>query len=242
MLTEIYIVRHGETDNNVKHRFIGSTDKPLNERGMRQAACLKAPMAKVALDRIYASPYKRTMMTAEQVRGDRPLEIITDRGLCEIHCGGWEDLNRAEIEELWPGMIDLWQNEPDKLQMPGGETFLQVQERAVAAFSRIVRENKGKRIAIVTHMLTIQLILAKLFDIPIKDVWNMNRLENTSVSKMNVWDNGDFEIVEWGKEEHLLPELKNTDVRIAGFVQQGFRPTYDVESLKGKHHSEAFAR
>jgi len=241
MVTEIYLVRHGETDNNVAHRFIGSTDKPLNARGKRQAASLKEPMSKVPFDVIYSSPYQRTMQTAEQVRGDRDIAIIPERGLCEIHCGRWEDLNREEIEALWPGMIDLWQNEPDRLRMPDGETFLQVQERGVEAFCRIVRENRGKKLGIVSHMLTIQLIIAKLYDIPIKDVWNMTRLENTCVSKMKIWDNGDFEIVEWGKNDHLPAELRNDAVRIAGFVQKGFKPLYDTDSLRGVRRFAAFA-
>lgn len=241
MATEIYLVRHGETDNNVAHRFIGSTDKPLNARGMRQAASLKTPMSRIPFDRIYSSPYQRTMQTAEQVRGDRDIEIIPERGLCEIHCGQWEDLNRAEIEARWPGMIDLWQNAPDRLRMPGGETFLQVQERGVEAFCRIARGNRGKMLAIVSHMLTIQLILARLYDIPIKDVWNMTRLENTCVSKMIISENGDFEIVEWGRNDHLPSELRNDDVRIAGFVQKGFKPLYDTDSLRGTRHFNALA-
>lgn len=242
MITEIFIVRHGETDNNLTHRFIGSTDKPLNKRGLRQASCLKAPFADVYLDRIYASPYLRTMQTAEQVKGDRNMDIITVPGLCEIHCGEWEDLNREEIEARWPGMIDLWQHAPDKLHMPDGETFEQVQDRAVRSFTDIVRQNSGKRIAIVSHMLTIQLILARLYDIPIADVWKMNRLENTCISRMNVWDNGDFEIIEWGRNDHLHPDLKNQDVRIAGFVQHGFQPKYDVDDLKGRRHYAPLAR
>ena len=88
-MTEIYIIRHGETENNRLYKFVGSTDQPLNDRGIAQAETLRAPMSQIRLDRIYSSPYQRTMMTAERVRAGRDIPVVTDKGLCEIHCGSW---------------------------------------------------------------------------------------------------------------------------------------------------------
>ncbi|MDO4572918.1 MAG: histidine phosphatase family protein, partial [Clostridia bacterium] len=239
--TRLYIVRHGETDSNDKHRFIGKTDMPLNERGMQQAACLDEPMRAVNLDRIYSSPYLRTMMTAEHVRAGRDIEIIADKALCEIDCGEWEGLNREEIEARWPGMISIWQFEPEKLQMPGGESFQEVQERAVNAIVRIVHENRGRDIGITSHMLTIQLIMCRLLGIPIHEVWNMQRLENTSVTSIDIWGNGEFEIIRWGEDSHLPDALKNPYVKIAGFVQRDFKEAYDLGRVEGIYHFERFA-
>ena len=39
-MTEIYLIRHGETENNRLYKFVGSTDQPLNDRGMAQARTL----------------------------------------------------------------------------------------------------------------------------------------------------------------------------------------------------------
>ena len=238
--TKVYIIRHGETDNNVLHRFQGSTDVPLSERGLCQARCLKAPMSRLHLDAIYSSPYRRSMQTMEQVRGDRNMKIITDKGLCEIYCGKWEGLNREEIQKKWPGMIDLWQYEPEKLHMPDGETFAEVQDRATKALIRIVNRERGHCIAVGSHMLTIQLIMAKLLGIPIHEVWNMWRLENTSVTTLDIDENGDFEILKWGDDSHLPDALKNPYVRIAGFVQKNFKAAYDMGEAEGKRHYEGF--
>ena len=75
-MTTLYIVRHGETDLNRLYRFIGSTDHPLNERGIAQVETLREPMSKFHLDRIYSSPLKRTMMTAERIQNGRDIEIV----------------------------------------------------------------------------------------------------------------------------------------------------------------------
>ena len=42
-MTEIYLIRHGETENNRLYKFVGSTDQPLNDRGMAQARTLTEP-------------------------------------------------------------------------------------------------------------------------------------------------------------------------------------------------------
>ena len=241
-MTTVYIVRHGETDFNRQYRFIGSTDHPLNERGIAQVETLRAPMSKIPLDKIYSSPLKRTMMTAERICNGRDLEIVPIDDIREIHCGGWEGLNRAEIEAKWPGEIDLWENKPDLLHMEGGETFLEVQERAVRGIVDIVNRERGKRIAVACHMLTIQLIMAKLLNVPIRDVWQMVRLENTSITTMQIDDNGDFEVVRWADDSHLPDELKNANVKIAGIHNTSFNAKYDIRDVEGKHHFDGFAR
>lgn len=240
-MTTVYIIRHGETDFNRLYRFIGSTDHPLNERGIAQAETLREPMSKFALDRIYSSPLKRTMMTAERVRNGRDLEIIEAPGLREIHCGAWEGLNREEIEAKWPGEINLWEKHPHLLHMEGGETFAEVQDRAISAFCKIVARERGNCIAITSHMLTIQLIMGKLLNVPICDVWEMVRLENTSITTMTIEDNGDFAVVRWADDSHLPQSLKNANVKIAGIHNTSFEAKYDISDVEGSHHFSGFA-
>ena len=55
-MTEIYLIRHGATENNRLYKFVGSTDQPLNDRGMAQARTLTEPMSHVPLDRICQAP------------------------------------------------------------------------------------------------------------------------------------------------------------------------------------------
>lgn len=236
MDTVVYIVRHGETDNNVAHRFMGFTDNPLNSRGHEQAACLTEPMSKVPLTAIYSSPFLRTLQTAKGIQGNRALPIRRNAGLCEINCGQWEGLNQEEIEAKWPGMIRYWKEEPSKLHIPEGETFEQVQQRGIETFKEIISANRGGHIAVVSHMLTIQLIICKLFGIPIDDVWRLYRLENTSVTKMRIKDNGEFFIEKWGEDSHLPDKLKNDYVRIAGFKPTDFGAKYGIDYLQRTVH------
>ena len=239
-MTEIYIIRHGETENNRLYKFVGSTDQPLNDRGIAQAETLRAPMSQIRLDRIYSSPYQRTMMTAERVRAGRDIPVVTDKGLCEIHCGSWEGLGKDEIEARWPGQLELWEHRPDLLHMEDGETFREVQERAVRAFCRIATAEDGHSVAVVSHMLTIQLIMARLLSVPIRDVWQMVRLENTSITRMQTERDGSFRVLRWADDSHVPPELKNPNVKIAGIHNTSFTAKYTVADVEGEHYFEGF--
>ena len=87
-----------------------------------------------------------------------------------------------------------------------------------------------------------QLIMAKLLNVPIRDVWQMVRLENTSITTMQIDDNGDFEVVRWADDSHLPDELKNANVKIAGIHNTSFNAKYDIRDVEGKHHFDGFAR
>lgn len=234
--TTIYMVRHGETGGNRRGTFVGSTDMPLSDRGVLQARALGAAMADVKIDRIWSSPYIRAKMTAEGLRGERDIPILTDTGLREICCGSWEGLGPEQIEARWPGQLTLWGNRPDELQIEGGDSFLEVRDRAFDAFCRIVRAERGADIAIVSHMLASQLIMTKLLDVPIRDVWQMVRLENTAVTTLRVYDDGHFFVDGWADVSHLPDELRNPSVKVAGIPGETFVPKYTLADAAGEHY------
>ena len=60
-----YLVRHGETDWNARQIVQGTTDIPLNERGLEQAARARELMKNIPLDVIYSSPLVRAFRTAD---------------------------------------------------------------------------------------------------------------------------------------------------------------------------------
>ena len=80
----------------------------------------------------------------------------------------------------------------------------------------------------------IQLIMCGLLGIDIDDVWRMVQLENTSITSMDFYSDGTFEVLKWGEAGHLPFELTNQSVKIAGFTKNE-APKYDVSVVEGKH-------
>lgn len=135
-MTELLLVRHGETDWNADGRLQGHTDRPLSEFGRRQARQLAEELAGEELEAIYASDLARARETAEIV-GDRlGLAVVLDSELREKDWGTWEGLTPAER---------------DRVEFVGESTEAH-QERTLRALRRVSeRHPDGGRVLVVTH-------------------------------------------------------------------------------------------
>lgn len=84
---KLYIIRHGETDWNKQKRLQGQSDTMLNEYGIELAEITAKALKDVQFDYIFSSPLKRAYKTAEIIRGERNVPIVTDDRLKEIGFG-----------------------------------------------------------------------------------------------------------------------------------------------------------
>ena len=214
--TKVIMVRHGETEWNVLCRFLGSKDLPLNEKGRRQDGYAKAALENEKLDVVYSSPMRRAYETAEIICSDRNIKIQTDDGLREIACGAWEGLNGHEVEEKFPGQIELWGNRPAELRIEGGDTFAEVQERMLDAFWRIVHANRGKTILITAHMICLSLLMIYFDGKEINDMWNVPPLGNAALNILEVDEDDQVEIVAWSDDSFVPEEDKKGSALVAG--------------------------
>ena len=207
MKTKVIMVRHGETEWNVLCRFLGSVDLPLNEKGRRQAGYAREALKDTHIDVIYSSPMKRAYETGEIIRGDRNLEIRTDEGLREIGCGKWEGMNGKEVEEKYPGQIELWGNRPEECRIEG---------RIVDAFWRIVEANRGKTILITSHMICLTLLMIHFEGRPINDMWEVKPIANAALNIVEVDEEDHVEILAWSDDRFVPEEDKKGSALVAG--------------------------
>ena len=91
----LYIMRHGRTDWNERHKLQGRTDIPLNEDGRRMAEAAREEYRDVPLDVCYCSPLVRAKETAEIVLRGRDILILTDDRLREMSFGEYEGIENS---------------------------------------------------------------------------------------------------------------------------------------------------
>ena len=82
-----YIIRHGKTDWNVRHKMQGRTDIPLNEEGRQMAEAAREEYRDVHFDICFCSPLIRARETAEILLRGRDVPIVTDNRLMEMSFG-----------------------------------------------------------------------------------------------------------------------------------------------------------
>ncbi|KFB76599.1 MULTISPECIES: histidine phosphatase family protein [Candidatus Accumulibacter] len=162
MPTRIYLVRHGATDLTADDRFAGSSDVPLSDTGRRQVASLAERLRGEDLDAIYASPLQRTVETARILGVPHGLEPIAEPGLREIDYGHWEGLRRSEVESAFRDEYAIWQEDPFVIAPAGGESGVNVLNRALPLVRRIVERHRHRTVVVVSHKGTNRLLIGSL--------------------------------------------------------------------------------
>jgi uncharacterized phosphatase len=149
-MTELYLVRHGETDWNRQHRIQGLTDIPLNATGRKQARAAGKLLARRAWDGIYASPLSRATETASIIAAETGLaEPRSVAALVERNYGDAEGLNFIEIDRRYP----------NRSEVPGQESRAEVIERVVPALRELATAHPGESLIVVSHGGAIRAML-----------------------------------------------------------------------------------
>lgn len=178
---KLVLIRHGQTDYNVKHLLPGQLPGiPLNEEGMREAQATAAALRDLPLAAIVASPLERTMETAGYIKDGRALEIQKDRDLLDADYGRFSGQNYDSLDESEPA----WRRfVTDPSCAPKGvESFAKVQKRAVRAAERWRHaQDIGEWVALVTHADLVKMIVAHYIGIPLTHVPLIN-MDNASAS------------------------------------------------------------
>ncbi|WP_010273120.1 histidine phosphatase family protein [Paenibacillus senegalensis] len=208
MKTVGYFVRHGETEWNVEGKLQGHQDSPLTAHGRYQAACLQRVMKDVPLNAIYSSPSRRAEHTAEVIRGNHPVPIKLCEELREIHMGSWEGRRHEELHK--EAAFQCFWSQPHLFKaVHGGETFDELKERVIPAAESLLRQHKGDHILIVTHSITLKMIMNSFLNRPLDELWNPPVLQPASLSKV-VWEDDKVHIELLGDIAHYSLDRKSS--------------------------------
>ena len=142
-MADLYLVRHGQTELNVRNILQGWHDSPLTVRGREQALATRAAFEArgISFDHAYSSPLGRARHTAGLIVGeDLPIEPVDD--LREWHLGSLEGASNREMPPR------PWGDYPVAF---GGESEGELRARMVAALSRIMARPQHDCVLAVSH-------------------------------------------------------------------------------------------
>ncbi|MEV4490298.1 histidine phosphatase family protein [Micromonospora coxensis] len=185
-MSEILLVRHGETTWSASHRHTSYTDLELTPDGERQARALGAVLAGRRFARVLASPRKRALRTA-QLAGltvDR-----TDEDLVEWNYGQYEGRTTVDIHDDHPHW-NIWTD-----GCPGGESPEQVGERVDRLLARITPLLERGSVALVGHAHCLRVVGARWIGLP-PSAGGKLRLDTATVSVLG-HEHGRRVILRW---------------------------------------------
>jgi probable phosphoglycerate mutase len=154
-MTQILLVRHGETLWNQQGRMQGQHDSPLTATGLHQARRLARRLAQTAFAALYSSDLGRAHQTARCIADETGHEVVAEQGLRERNFGIFEGLTNAEIKLRYPQDHELFAKRDPHYVMAGGESAAQFMARAVGTLDRIAGAHNGDTIVVVTHGLVL---------------------------------------------------------------------------------------
>lgn len=190
MKTTLYIIRHCEALGNIREVFQGSTDSDITEKGALQLKKLKERCKEIPFDIIYTSHLIRAKKTAEAVNFYHGVPIITEPDFTEIDGGDMEGEKWIDLPALFPDTYPIWHTDIGNYKAPNGESFREVYRRVKNALLKVIADNKGKTVGIISHGCAIYNMLVFLHGFS-EDELSENPFwcDNCSVSRVDITDN-----------------------------------------------------
>lgn len=157
---KIHLLRHGLTNGNLEGLYVGHTDVPLCESGVRQIEQMKKEYVYPQAEFVFSSPLSRCTETAKLIYPQLKPMIIEE--LIEYDFGAFDGKSAEELHKKQP-LFDSWLAGEPGVRPPFGETNEEFAKRVCTSFCKIVDgilKTESDNTVIVTHGGVIMTLLA----------------------------------------------------------------------------------
>ncbi|MBR9802723.1 MAG: histidine phosphatase family protein [Rubinisphaera brasiliensis] len=139
-MSQIYLVRPGQTDFDVQNRIQGALDMPLNEEGLREVESLAEMLSQQPIDLILSGPNDPSSGTAEILAERLDVPHKTCEGLRNLSQGLWEGLEVDEVKRKFPSVYRHWEDSPIDVSIPNAEPTREAAVRVQKVLRKYTRK------------------------------------------------------------------------------------------------------
>jgi 2,3-bisphosphoglycerate-dependent phosphoglycerate mutase/probable phosphoglycerate mutase len=189
--TDIWLVRHTQTDWNQTRRYQSNSDRTLTSFGHARALAVAHRLRRIHFKAIISSGLSRTDAIADAVISKQPhqLTIQRDERWREADHGTWEGLTYPEVAARYSAQANARFADPWHSHAHGGESTGDLWSRVEAAWDDALQSNDGGRVLIVTHATPIQLLLCSLLRVPFEQYWQF-RIDLGGITNIDLYPSG----------------------------------------------------
>ncbi len=170
-MMRIVLVRPGATDFDDQGRIKGTLDIPLNQHGQEQIAATASETATLVIDAIYSSMCQAALDTAAAIAARRQLKVKPLEQLRNLDHGLWQGRLIEEVRQTQPKVYRQWQEHPQTICPPAGETLSSAQQRLHEVLSKLARRHRGGVIALVVPEPLASLVECYVQQKVVGDIW-----------------------------------------------------------------------
>jgi broad specificity phosphatase PhoE len=206
LVTNVLLIRHGQSQGNAERRFGGHTSTPLSALGRDQAQTTALTLKSESITVIYSSDLVRAIETAKPLSNLTGLPVNGTTAFRERDVGVMEGLTFEDAAQQHPEQYAALLRRDFEHVLAGGESYRQLLDRARQKLDQIIEEHRGGRIAVFSHTGTICILALHLMgalDAPeLKPVWISSA--NCGITRFELRDDGFVRVLMINDTRHLL--------------------------------------
>ncbi|MBA3707980.1 MAG: histidine phosphatase family protein [Planctomycetes bacterium] len=187
--TELWIVRHAESDGNRDGIVTGQFDVALTPNGHLQAKRLGRRLTGMAFDALYTSDLQRATATAGYAAAATGLEPQSDPRLRELDAGTWTGLKSTDIAVRFADEWLAWQKRDPDMRRGGGigESYNMGATRITAVLTELAERHAGGRVLVIAHGGVMGLYLARMMGLDLSHTWHLV-VSNTGIVRVRPFE------------------------------------------------------
>jgi phosphoserine phosphatase len=170
-MLEVLLIRPGSTTFDEDGRIKGSLDIPLSPRGIQQAEAAAKSLNGLKLDVLYVAPCESAQDTARYICRRNGWKQKSLDCLRNVDHGLWQGKLVDEVRRLQPRIYRQFQDAPESVCPPGGETLCDAKERVSAVLAKLKRKHRGQRIGFVVPEPMASIVRCEFVGGSIDDMW-----------------------------------------------------------------------
>jgi probable phosphoglycerate mutase len=170
-MLRVLLIRPGSTDLDEQGRIKGTLDVPLSRQGAEQVAKAVEELSGVKISAIYSAPAICCRQTATALADPRRVKVKRIDGLHNLDHGLWHGKLIDEVRQTQPRVYRQWQENPEAVCPPDGESVLAARQRVAAALVKLIKKHKDGVIAVVAPEPLASVCRSVLSASELGDLW-----------------------------------------------------------------------
>ena len=170
-MLKILLIRAGNTEYECQGRIQGTLDVPLSEDGRKHVEELAESLKDQSIGTLYYGPCRASQQSAEII--NEKLDIKTKKidSFHNLDHGLWQGMLIDEVKTKQPKVYKQWQEHPESVCPPNGETVQQVRERVQSALAKLAKKHKEEAVGVLVPEPLYSVLHSMLLQESVSDLW-----------------------------------------------------------------------
>jgi phosphoserine phosphatase len=170
-MTQIVLIRPGTTQFDLEHRIQGTLDIPLAKPGTEDVEQLVSALRGRPITTVYHAPCQAAQQTAAALAAALDAKLKVAESLHNVDLGLWQGRCIDEVKRTQPRVYRQWQEHPETVCPPQGETLASARMRIEPALTRLLKKHRDEMIALVVPEPLTTLVRSCLMQTELGDLW-----------------------------------------------------------------------